>query len=199
LKDCKNDTYAEIMSGLKKFLLKLIYIFAFIAALYLLVRWLYPIHHENIIRKYTREYGLREELIYGIIRTESGFDIDAESNRGAGGLMQIVKMTADWGAEEIGLDTYDYSQIFQPEINIRIGCWYLSKLIKQYGNEETALAAYNAGSGRVSQWLSDSRYSQDGITLTEIPFKETRRYVNKVKNNEKIYKILLDLFNRGSK
>ena len=77
-----------------------------------------------------------------------------------------------------------------PEINILIGCWYLNKLINQYDNVETALAAYNAGSGNVSRWLADDEYSSDGIRLDYIPYKKTRNYVKKVQQAKKIYEYL---------
>ena len=78
-------------------------------------------------------------------------------------------------------------------VNIKIGCWYLDKLIHQFDGIQTALAAYNAGSGNVSKWLLDSKYSDDGKTLKEIPYGETKRYVKKVIITQKIYQWLYDI------
>ncbi len=80
--------------------------------------------------------------------------------------------------------------LFEPNINIQIGCWYLNKLTNQFGTTQTALAAYNAGSGNVSKWLQDSHYSDDGKTLIDIPYGETKRYVKKVMFVQKIYQWL---------
>ena len=80
--------------------------------------------------------------------------------------------------------------LYDPEINIKMGCWYLNNLIEQFGNVDTALAAYNAGSGNVRQWLQDSEYSKDGETLYNIPFAETKKYVDKIKVNYKMYQYL---------
>jgi len=158
---------------------------------YLAVMKMYPVKYKTVIETYSREYGLREELVFGVILTESGFRADAVSNKSAYGLMQLVKQTADWGAEQTGMADYDFSRVLEPDINIRLGCWYLARLIKQFGSEETALAAYNAGSGNVASWLRDSAYSSDGATLDSIPYKETENFVKKVMNSAKIYGYIL--------
>ena len=147
-----------------------------------------PLKYEDIICKYSKEYEIPPELISAMINTESHYNTHASRKKGAKGLMQIIKMTADWGAEEIGIEDYDYTRIEEPEINIQIGAWYISKLIKQYDNKETALAAYNAGSGNVSLWLSNEAYSKDGKVLDTVPFEETKKYVKKVLFYEKFYK-----------
>ena len=103
--------------------------------------------------------------------------------------MQITEGTAKWGAEEIGIGEFNIDLLFDPETNIRIGCWYISRLLNQYKSLESALAAYNAGSGNVTKWLNDTAYSSDGITLKHIPFKETKNYLFKVKFFKKLYEI----------
>jgi len=104
--------------------------------------------------------------------------------------MQIMEQTADWAAEQIGIPGYDYSRIFEPDINIQIGSWYINRLIGQFGNNlDTALAAYNAGSGNVSNWLRDQGSSD--FTLESIPFPETRNYVQRVRAYQEVYRILL--------
>ena len=157
------------------------------------VRRVFPIKHSGIITRYANEYGLPEMLVYGVIFTESRFVDNAVSEKGASGLMQLTKITADWGKEQLSIENYDYANIFEADMNIRLGCWYLDKLISQYGDVDTALAAYNAGSGNVSKWLNDSRYSNDGKTLYNIPFRETEQYVKRVNRNSQIYRVLLKI------
>ena len=80
--------------------------------------------------------------------------------------------------------------IYDPETNVRYGTFYLSLLYKRYENWETALAAYNAGPGEVDSWLEDEKYSSDGVSLKNIPYKETRLYVKKIiKASEKYLKL----------
>lgn len=137
---------------------------------------LYPLAYEDYIEKYSDEYGLDKFLVMAVIRTESDFVPDAHSGM-AGGLMQLTEETAAWNAEKMGIEVYDY---MDPETNIMMGCHYLKYLIDLYGVIDTALAAYNGGMGNVYEWLSDQRYSNDGKTLIEIPFTETKNYVIKV-------------------
>lgn len=166
---------------------------ALLTGAYIGITTLYPCKYTEIIKLCSEKYGLPPELVCAVIRTESRFQPKAVSSKGAAGLMQIMEETAEWAASSIKMQNYSYDRIFEPEINIEIGCWYLSRLIRQYGETEVALAAYNAGSGNVSRWLRDSTLSVDGITLDEIPFGETKRYVERVRQNEKIYGVLLNI------
>ena len=152
---------------------------------------IYPFKYIEIVEKYSEEYDLAASLVFAVIHAESRFRPDAVSKKGAGGLMQIAEITADWAANELPLTDFNGADIFDPEINIKIGCWYLSKLNKQFGGvTETVLAAYNAGSGNVSSWLKDDRYSDDGRVLRFIPFGETRLYIKKVNDNVPIYEFM---------
>lgn len=102
--------------------------------------------------------------------------------------MQLMKPTADWAAEEIGIEDYSYENIKDPKLNIEIGCWFLNSLIYRYGDLETALCAYNAGSGNIDKWLDEG--TEDG-TLTGIPFFETRNYISRVKTHIVAYRCIL--------
>ena len=93
--------------------------------------------------------------------------------------MQITDDTARWIAKEMNIEQYD-DMVEDPETNIKMGCFYLAYLMKKYENAEAALAAYNAGPGNVNSWLVGGEYSADGKTLDEIPFGETKRYVQRV-------------------
>lgn len=166
-----------------------------IAALFfryvIMPRVLFPIKYTEIVEKYSREYGVDKNLVYAVIRAESSFRKEAVSHKNAVGLMQISESTAKWGAAEIPIEGFTLEMLAEPAVNIEIGCWYLAKLISQYdGNCETALAAYNGGSGNVGKWLSNEKYSKDGESLHYIPFEETKKYVKKVLALKKIYDTL---------
>ena len=153
-----------------------------------LLKAIYPIKYENIIIKYANEYGLDNHLVAAIIKVESGYDSFAKSSKGALGLMQIKPSTGKWIAEKLGIKDLNEEELYDPEINIKMGCWYLDYLLKYYnGNLQLALAAYNGGQGNVSKWLKDSNYSDDGIVLKDIPFAETKFYVKKIDKTYNIY------------
>lgn len=151
---------------------------------------IFPRKYQKEIEHFCEQYDLSESLVYAVVFTESKFEHDAISSKEAKGLMQIGEMTGEWAGELLEITEYDKEMLFEPQINIKIGCWYLQKLTKQFGTVETALAAYNAGSGNVSKWLQNSEYSDDGKTLKEIPYGETKRYVKKVTATQKIYQWL---------
>lgn len=145
----------------------------------------YPVAYADYIVKYASENNLDPYLVMAVIKVESNFVPEAHSGF-AGGLMQLTEETAEWNAEDMNYTAdYDY---MDPETNIMFGCHYLRHLIDVYGNTDTALAAYNGGMGNVQSWLADSRYSDDGVTLKDIPFAETRNYVVKVNSSWEHYK-----------
>ena len=151
-----------------------------------------PLKYYDLIEEYSEEFGLEPQLVCTVISAESRYDEFAVSKVGAMGLMQLMENTALWGAEELEIEGYSREMLFEPHVNIRIGCWYLAKLLDQYNNTETALAAYNAGSGNVSQWLKNADYSDDGVTLKKIPFPETDNYLKKINRKTDLYKFLID-------
>lgn len=153
----------------------------------------HPFKYEETIRQYAMEYHLDPMLVAAVVNVESKFDLKAESSKGAKGLMQIMDDTAVWGAEKIGIEEFETEQLYTPETNIRIGCWYLARLLDQYhGDKAVALAAYNGGSGNVSKWLQDAALSKDGKSLTAIPFPETEAYVERVLEQEGRYRQLYE-------
>ena len=163
---------------------------------------MYPCGHSSLVEKYAAEYSLPPELVYAIIRTESSFREDAVSPAGAKGLMQITDDTNDWIARVMGekswLDESDgstadgHSELFEPELNIRRGCFFVRYLIDEFGRIEEALAAYNAGIGRVRGWLADADLTDEygGLEVDKIPIDETRNYIGKVLDAENKYKKL---------
>lgn len=172
------------------FLLILFIIFAVYSSDYVF-KQIFPQKYSNYVEKYSAEYGLNKYFVYSIIKAESNFDAQALSPRNAKGLMQILDSTGEWAAKKIKIENFDNSMLLEPETNIRIGCWYISKLLNQYDqNAELALTAYNAGSGNVAKWLNDLDISSNGKTLDRIPFEETDKYVKKIKRYNYIYKKL---------
>lgn len=150
------------------------------------MRLLYPRKYAEVVSRESEEFGLPEELVYAVIRSESGFDHNACSRAGARGLMQLTEETFRWISEDHppengGADMYD------PGDNVHCGCALLRRLLDHYGELRVALAAYNAGMGNVDKWL-EGEHSADGRTLSSIPFPETEAYVEKVERSQEIYR-----------
>ena len=140
-----------------------------------------PLRHEDIIRQQAADKGLDPSLIAGVIYVESRFR-DQTSVAGAKGLMQILPSTEDYIARKSGGTAFEQGDLASPQINIAYGSWYLRYLLQHYhGNELLALAAYNAGEGKVDQWYREaSARGEDFEAATHIPFPETRSYVGSV-------------------
>lgn len=154
-------------------------------------RLFFPVEYIDFIKAYSREYAVDPYLVIAVIKAESNFKQEAVSHKEAHGLMQLTPSTAFWLAERLGIQDFCEEDMHNPNKNIQLGCYYIAYLGTMYdGDLKCALAAYNAGSGTVDQWLSDKKYSKDGISLSKIPYRETEQYVNKVLNYRKIYRIL---------
>lgn len=153
---------------------------------WLIYRW-YPMTYEPIIQQRAAEQGLDPYLVAAVIRAESKFRPRATSPQGARGLMQIMPETGKWVADQIQLPFHPDS-LFDPDYNIRIGCWYLANLLKEFdGDRVLALAAYNGGRNNVQTWLNERRWTGEEQTLDQIPFPETRHYVAVVLRDYKRY------------
>ncbi|QQY80409.1 soluble lytic murein transglycosylase [Keratinibaculum paraultunense] len=153
----------------------------------------YPLSYKNIIRKYSKQFDVDPYLVAAIINVESNFNKDAISSKDARGLMQISPTTGKWASEVLTIENFTLDRLFEPDVNIMIGTWYINMLSKEFNNDlYLVLAAYNGGSGNVSKWLEDKKYCDDGENLRKIPFKETEQYVEKVIKNYEIYKKLYD-------
>jgi soluble lytic murein transglycosylase len=153
----------------------------------IVLKLLHPRYYKEYVEVYSKEFDIDENLVYSIMKVESKFNKKAVSRRNAKGLMQISDITQKWAEDELNLGKVD---IFDPETNIKIGCWYLSKLYKEFDDLELVIAAYNGGSGNVNKWLKNTEYSHDGSKLHDIPFNETKNYLKKVKENYFVYKAL---------
>lgn len=143
----------------------------------------HPLEYEREIRASAVDFGVEPSLVAAVIKAESRFDPEATSSRGAYGLMQLLPETARFVSERTGISG-DYRD---PETNIRIGTRYLSYLQSRYdGDERLVLAAYNSGEGRVDRWLSDEGFD----VPRDIPFAETRDYVQNVTESQRVYEDL---------
>lgn len=154
----------------------------------------YPIRYQQSVSAYAEEFGLEEALVYAIIRTESRFDPYAVSNADAKGLMQLTDETAQECAKALKVQNFSANRIFEPDINIRFGCYYLKRLIKKYnGKTENAVAAYNAGPGNVDNWLKKGALCDENLKPVNVPFSETRKYIENVFRAYNIYKEVYNL------
>ena len=162
----------------------------------MLERNAHPKDYSDIVEKYAMEYNIPPEVIFAIIKTESSFDPNAKSNAGAMGLMQMMPSTFEWltGEEHLNEDLLTL-KLFDPEVSIRYGTYYISYLRNRFfSNGEVdwnvIFAAYNGGEGNVAKWLSDPECTDENGRLVNIPFPETRSYVSKVNKAINTYKEL---------
>lgn len=149
----------------------------------------YPINYIEEIQKYSNEYGVDPRVVLAIMRVESNFKSDATSKVNAKGLMQVLPDTAKHVAKLLNVNVNSVD-LNDPETNVKFGTYYLKYLMQNFSNMDTVYAAYNGGIGNVNTWLKDSKYSNDGVSLYNIPSSETKNYVNKVNKALKAYEIL---------
>ena len=151
------------------------------------MRWFYPVYYMDEIKNYSSVYEIDEHLVMAVISTESKFQKQAVSKRGAKGLMQLREETAAWCMEQFNIDA-NGRDIYNPDLNIQLGCAYLKYLTDKFGtSRQNALAAYNAGEGNVLKWLDGQKRETD---IENVPFPETRGYIDSVNKKEKIYRFL---------
>ena len=149
----------------------------------------YPLPYEDIIMEVAAEAEMDPYFIAAVIRTESNFMPQAVSTSGAVGLMQLMPKTAEWMANEIEVVIPDDQEaLYDPNLNIQLGTFYLKHLLNKYENNTAlALAAYNSGMGRVKEWISQGVWDGSYHTAEDIPFEETRFFVKKVLRAYEIY------------
>jgi soluble lytic murein transglycosylase len=139
----------------------------------------YPLHYSEFVRIHAREHNLDPALMAAVIYQESKFDRNAKSTSGAIGLMQLTPATAHGIAIRTGGNAFRTRDLYDADINIRYGAWYLHNLFSKYDTEELVLAAYNAGQGNVDRWQARGE---------PIQFAETKAYVKKVEHLQGIYR-----------
>ncbi len=154
---------------------------------------IYPIKYQTEVEKYSSEFGVDTALCYAVIKCESNFNPNAESSAGAIGLMQLTPETFNFVCKNI----YDFDVkdelIYDPATNIKCGVWLLSYLQKELQGEAEVIAGYNAGVNKVKEWLQSPLYSDNGETLTSIPYMETDNHIKKVLKAKELYIKLYNL------
>jgi soluble lytic murein transglycosylase len=139
----------------------------------------YPLRYSEYVRVHARQHNLDPALVAAVIYQESRWRSAAKSSSGAIGLMQLTPETARGIAIRTHGSAFHTQDLYNPEINIRYGAWYLDNLFKKYGDERLVLAAYNAGQGNVDKWRANGQ---------SIQFSETRAYVKTVEDVKQIYR-----------
>jgi soluble lytic murein transglycosylase len=139
----------------------------------------YPLHYSEFVRVHAHEHDLDPALLAAVIYQESKFNANAKSSSGAIGLMQLTPSTARGIAVRTGGSAFRVDDLYDADLNIRYGAWYLDNLFHKYGNERLVLAAYNAGQGNVDRWRAAGE---------PIQFAETKAYVARVEHLERIYR-----------
>lgn len=157
-----------------------------------LERAAYPQKYTELVEQYAEENALPANLIYAMIRTESGFRPNVESHVGARGLMQITEETFDWIKMKLAPEeSIVFTDLDDPAVNIRFGSYLLAACMQRYnGDISTACAAYHSGMGLVDELLQDAAYSLDGVTLHTFPYAQMNNYVNKINQNYTRYNTL---------
>jgi soluble lytic murein transglycosylase len=158
---------------------------------------LYPEPYWDTIRAESAKNNLDPYMVASLIRQESEFDPSVISYANAYGLMQLLPSVGKAMAREEGLSHFQTFQLLDPEINIRLGTRYLRQMLDHFGGvEEYALAAYNAGDNRVTDWQSAGPYQGLDEFVESIPFTQTREYVEAIERNQETYKAI-DEFERA--
>ena len=147
------------------------------------MRTMYPLRYEETIRETSEENDLKPTFVAAVIYTESRFRPDVESHKEAYGLMQLLPQSAHFIQRKSGIN----GDFRDPKVNIRLGTWFLGYLNYRYeGDERLMLAAYNSGEGSVDAWTSDESFDIE----KDIPYKETREYVERALKAQKTYQEL---------
>ncbi len=151
----------------------------------------FPMPFRDAVLRRAREINIDPAYVYGLIRQESRFVMDARSSVGASGLMQVMPATARWTARKLGMNGFGVDQLNDRETNIAIGTGYLKLVLEDFnGSMAMAAAAYNAGPGRPRLWRNGP-VLEAAIWAENVPFAETRDYVKKVLSNTTAYAALL--------
>ena len=151
---------------------------------------LFPKAYWSDLKRFSAQNGLDPYLVASLIRQESEFNPNAISHANAVGLMQLLPVTGKKVAKDVKLRHFNPSQLYTPTVNLQLGTRYFKTMVDKFGSFEYALAAYNAGSDRVEDWLSQGKYRDPQEFVESIPFTETREYVQAILRNANVYKQL---------
>ncbi|MDO4794281.1 MAG: lytic transglycosylase domain-containing protein [Filifactor alocis] len=145
---------------------------------------LYPRRYSAYVQKYSQLYHVDENLIYAVMKAESGFFPYATSSKKAMGLMQITEPTLEWIKTKIDVNS---DNLYDVETNIKLGTWYLSNLSGRFEDVDLVIIAYNAGPSKTQEWIREGRIGPGSNTTWDIPYPETKNYIIKVKKNYENY------------
>jgi soluble lytic murein transglycosylase len=141
----------------------------------------YPKEVVEQIHKLAKEISIEPEFVAGIMREESVFDVRATSKSGAMGLMQLMPFTGEWVAQQLGVASFVREKLYDQEMNIRFGAFYLDHLNQKFqGNLYYTAASYNAGPEAVNKWIVNGNFTDLEEFVENIPYQETRYYVKRV-------------------
>lgn len=155
------------------------------------MRFVYMWDYQQDIVTYSKKNNVDPFLVAAIIKNESNFKHDAVSRVGAVGLMQIMPETGRWIAEQMGLENYQDSDLYQTRKNIRMGCWYVGELEHEFQHNLVLLmVAYNAGRGQTHEWMQENGWGYNFNDIKSIPYPDTREYVAKVMQDRDKYYLL---------
>ncbi len=153
-------------------------------------RMIYPEEYHDMVMKYSKEYSVPAELVFAIIKVESNFKSDAKSSAGAIGLMQMLPDTYKWLAEDKLGEAAFTAMLYDPDVNIKYGTYYLQYLYAKFGSWEKVIIAYNWGEGNFADFLETEGYKEGDYS--SIPVAETRNYIKKVMHHWEKYDELYD-------
>lgn len=151
---------------------------------------LFPKAYWGDLKRFSTQNELDPYLVASLIRQESEFNPNAISRANAVGLMQLLPVTGKKVAKEVNMHHFNPSQLYTPTVNLQLGTRYFKAMVDKFGSFEYALAAYNAGSDRVQDWLAEGKYRDPQEFVESIPFTETREYVQAILRNANVYKQL---------
>ena len=151
---------------------------------------LFPKAYWVDLKRFSSENELDPYLVASLIRQESEFNPNAISRANAVGLMQLLPVTGKKVAKEVKMHHFSPNQLYTPTVNLQLGTRYFKSMVDKFGSFEYALAAYNAGSDRVEDWLAQGKYRDPQEFVESIPFTETREYVQAIMRNANVYKQL---------
>ncbi len=180
------------------FLVAVVVLVVGLSSISTVLKIIYPVKYKEHVLKYSKIYNVDPYLVFSMIKAESNFDANALSHRNARGLMQITESTGKWIAQKLEVDEFNVDDLYEPEMNIRFGCWYINYLFdKEFKDTEMSedklnliIMSYNGGSRNVKDWVKKNGSSD--LTYEQIPFKETRNYLKKVKDYKTMYKKLYE-------
>jgi soluble lytic murein transglycosylase-like protein len=156
-----------------------------------LYQLLYPVHYNDVIGKHSRQYEIDPLFVASMIREESRYNAGIVSWAGARGLMQIMPSTGSDLARRLNIRRFSSDMLFDPDVNIQMGTWYMKDLMNRFQNNHALVAgAYNGGPGRMQRWVSSMDTSDLDEFIEDIPITETRRHIKKVLDSYYIYQEL---------